>query len=63
MTPSSEGGGYENMVRVYCENAFLATLGATNMNISLRPVINVTTDNGFVSGDGTAQNPYILNAE
>ena len=30
---------------------------------AVRPVINVTTDNGFASGDGTAQNPYILNAE
>ena len=63
MTPSSEDGGYENMVRVYCENASLTNLGAFNINLSLRPVINVTTDNGFVSGDGTAQNPYILNAE
>ena len=63
MTPSSEDGGYENMVRVWCENAFLTSLGAFNMNLSLRPVINVTTNNGFASGDGTAQNPYILNAE
>ena len=30
---------------------------------AVRPVINVTTNNGFASGDGTAQNPYILNAE
>ena len=27
---------------------------------ALRPVINVTTDNGFASGDGSAVNPYIL---
>ena len=26
----------------------------------LRPVINVTTDNGFTSGDGTASNPYVI---
>ncbi len=26
----------------------------------LRPVINVTTDNGFTSGDGTATSPYVL---
>ena len=26
-----------------------------------RPVINVTTDNGFTSGDGTASNPYVIN--
>ena len=29
----------------------------------LRPVINVTTDNGFASGDGTSENPYIIQAE
>ena len=27
---------------------------------AVRPVINVTTDNGFTSGDGAASNPYIL---
>ncbi len=26
----------------------------------IRPVINVTTDNGFTSGDGTASNPYVI---
>ena len=26
----------------------------------VRPVINVTTNNGFISGDGTATNPYVL---
>ena len=29
-------------------------------NGAVRPVINVTTDNGFTSGDGTASNPYVL---
>ena len=28
-----------------------------------RPVINVTTNNGFASGDGTAQNPYVVEVE
>ena len=27
---------------------------------AVRPVINVTTDNGFTSGDGTAENVYVL---
>ena len=27
---------------------------------AVRPVINVTTENGFTSGDGTASDPYIL---
>ncbi len=30
---------------------------------AVRPVINVTTNNGFASGDGSVENPYILNAE
>ena len=29
-------------------------------NDAVRPVINVTTGNGFASGDGTAENPYII---
>ena len=29
-------------------------------NNAARPVINVTTDNGFASGNGTAENPYVL---
>ena len=30
---------------------------------AVRPVINVTTNNGFASGDGTAQNPYVIEVE
>ena len=30
------------------------------VNRAVRPVINVTTDNGFTSGDGTAENVYVL---
>ena len=26
----------------------------------VRPVINVTTDNGFTSGDGSSANPYLI---
>ena len=33
-----------------------------NLN-GARPVINVTTDNGFASGDGSVENPYILDVE
>ena len=29
-------------------------------NYAVRPVINVITDNGFTSGDGTAENAYVL---
>ena len=30
------------------------------INYAVRPVINVTTDNGFTSGDGTASSPYVI---
>ena len=29
----------------------------------LRPVINVITENGFTSGDGTDSSPYVITAE
>ena len=29
-------------------------------NYAVRPVINVTTENGFTSGDGTALSPYVI---
>ena len=31
-----------------------------NDDSAVRPVINVTTDNGFTSGDGTASSPYVI---
>ena len=31
-----------------------------NNNDAVRPVINVITDNGFTSGDGTAENAYVI---
>ena len=34
--------------------------GIVRNNYAVRPVINVTTDNGFTSGDGTASNPYVI---
>ena len=34
--------------------------GTSSANDGLRPVINVMPDNGFASGDGTAENPYII---
>ena len=41
--------------------------GLNNYNVdnyfAVRPVINVTTENGFTSGDGTSENPYIIQAE
>ena len=36
------------------------TYGIVTNSHAARPVINVTTDNGFTSGDGTALSPYVL---
>ena len=56
MTPADfiSGGAY-----VWFEFGLLS-IGRVNDAYALRPVINVTTDNGFASGDGSAVNPYIL---
>ena len=37
--------------------------GGRNESQNIRPVINVTTDNGFISGDGTTENPYVLSVQ
>ena len=59
MTPAGFVGDY---VLVLAELGGLSYYVVGNHS-AVRPVINVTTNNGFASGDGTAQNPYILNAE
>ena len=36
--------------------------GVVNGNfVAVRPVINVATNNGFASGEGTVSNPYVIN--
>ena len=45
--------------RVWNEFEYLGYDNVNN-NGAVRPVINVTTDNGFTSGDGTASNPYVI---
>ena len=47
---------------VWAELEFLNT-GAVGSHSAVRPVINVTTDNGFTSGDGTVFSPYVITAE
>ena len=43
------------------ESEFLFNFDVRNFNYDgLRPVINLLTDNGFTSGDGTASNPYVI---
>ena len=49
-------------IYVYCGYRGLAS-DSTASRRFLRPVINVTADNGFTSGDGTALSPYVITAE
>ena len=57
MTPDAfdRAGAY-----VWFEEDALDYDRVNSLNDAVRPVINVTTDNGFASGDGTASNPYII---
>ena len=50
---------YDNDAHVWREYEFLTDDFVYN-NYAVRPVINVTTDNGFTSGDGTASSPYVI---
>lgn len=56
MTPSDFIGGD---VRVWYvdDNLYLDDVGT---RVAVRPVINVTTNNGFASGSGTVSDPYVI---
>ena len=56
MTPAAFGTG---SARVWIEGEAL-NYNYVNYTDAVRPVINVTTDNGFTSGDGTASSPYVI---
>ena len=56
MTPAVFDGGSANVWLEYdCLNYYFV-----DDNDAVRPVINVTAENGFTSGDGTSENPYII---
>ena len=57
MTPFVFGGGDAH---VGGEGGYLSYFIVGN-DFAVRPVINVTTENGFTSGDGTASSPYVIN--
>ena len=57
MTPA----GFRNaLATVWRENDDLNDASVYSDSNGLRPVINLLTDNGFVSGDGTASDVYII---
>ena len=57
MTPAGFG---DDFVNVWSEYETLDNGNVDNSRRAVRPVINVTTDNGFASGDGTASSPYVI---
>ncbi len=56
MTPAFFDGG---TAYVWNEGDYLDGVGVASDG-AVRPVINVTTENGFTSGDGTASSPYTI---
>ncbi len=56
MTPAAFDFG---LAVVWCEFDVL-NRDYVDCNYAVRPVINVTTENGFTSGDGTASSPYTI---
>ena len=56
MSPATFGNGY---AFVWFEGEILINYSVVS-KYAVRPVINVTTDNGFTSGNGTASNPYVI---
>ena len=59
MTPSNFFNGY---AYVWGELGGLSYYVVGNHS-AVRPVINVTTNNGFASGDGTVENAYVIGVE
>ena len=59
MSPAYFGDGLANG---WSEGEYLA-LNLVDGNDGVRPVINVTTDSGFTSGDGSTSTPYVITTE
>ena len=59
MTPA---GFVSGRARVWGEYGALSN-DVVGLNGAVRPVINVTTDNGFTSGDGSTSTSYVITTE
>ena len=57
MSPADFNYGY---AYVWSEYESLIFNASVFINYAVRPVINVTTENGFTSGDGTLENIYVI---
>ena len=68
LSPGKSGKEYWSMTPATFNDGFASVwLERVNLNgnrvgdyIAVRPVINVTTENGFTSGDGTLENIYVI---
>ena len=56
MTPADFDGGDVDI----WYKAEILNNGYVNFNYAIRPLINVTIDDGFTSGDGTISSPYVI---
>ena len=55
MTPAT----FDTSSKVWSTSSWTADDSVT-FGKAIRPVINVTTDNGFASGDGSVESPYVI---
>lgn len=58
MTPSDYG--LLGMTRVWYQKESVTFFFMSNTVYAIRPVINVSISGDFLSGDGTSENPYII---
>ena len=58
MTPADFYDG--DIASVWIENFFNLDVGPLDFLYAVRPVINVTTNNGFASGSGSVSDPYVI---
>ena len=56
MTPA----GFDYVGATVWHGRGILTYGNVDSGYAVRPVINVTTENEFTSGDGTASSPYVI---
>ena len=61
MTPSAFNSNSDKAYIKVQDASINETLGSNSF--AVRPVINISVDNGFTSGDGTTENPYVITAE
>ena len=57
MTPANS---FYNQPNIWDVSYYSLSLDNVFRDLGVRPIVNVITDNGFTSGDGTTLNPYVI---